>query len=81
MREGLVALLFDGFDDLSPWERHGGATAHLETLLQAAEGRSRVVVTSRTQHFESDGQLKTALAERVERTPRLTVARLLPFSC
>jgi hypothetical protein len=79
LREGRMALLFDGFDELALRVRYDRATAHLETLLQAAEGRARVVVTSRTQHFLSDRQVKSALYRRVDSADRRAIARLLPF--
>ena len=79
LREGRIALLFDGFDELAQRVTYLRATEHFETLLQAAGGRAKVVVTSRTQHFESDQQVKTALLERAETQPGLYLARLQPF--
>src|SRR3954454_11413816 len=58
LREGRIALLFDGFDELAQRVTYQRATEHFETLLQAAGGNAKVVVTSRTQHFESDRQVR-----------------------
>jgi WD40 repeat protein/3',5'-cyclic AMP phosphodiesterase CpdA len=79
LREGRIVLLFDGFDELATRITYDRATEHFETLLQAAAGRAKVVVTSRTQHFESDAQVKTALFERAETLPGLHLMRLQPF--
>jgi tRNA A37 threonylcarbamoyladenosine biosynthesis protein TsaE len=79
LREGRVALLFDGFDELAQRVTYERATEHFETLLKSAAGRAKVVVTSRTQHFESDKQVKTALLERTEALPGLHLVRLQPF--
>jgi WD40 repeat protein/3',5'-cyclic AMP phosphodiesterase CpdA len=79
LRQGRIALLFDGFDELALRVTYDRAAEHFETLLQAAGGQAKVVVTSRTQHFESDRQIKTALYERAEALPGLRLARLQPF--
>ncbi|GAA5053949.1 WD40 domain-containing protein [Nocardia callitridis] len=65
LREGRVVLLFDGFDELVTRISYEFAAEHLETLLQAAVGKAKIVVASRTQHFESRAQVLTALGERV----------------
>ncbi|MDC3981473.1 pentapeptide repeat-containing protein [Polyangium jinanense] len=68
LAEGRIALLFDGFDELAlrlPYDR---AVQHFETVLQAAHGLAKVVVTSRRQHFLTDHDVKRALAEQAERT-------------
>ncbi|WP_157195553.1 NACHT domain-containing protein, partial [Nocardia tenerifensis] len=65
LREGRVVLLFDGFDELVTRISYEFAADHLETLLQAAVGKAKIVVASRTQHFESRAQVLTALGERV----------------
>ncbi|WP_433733642.1 TIR domain-containing protein [Nocardia sp. CA-129566] len=65
LREGRVVLLFDGFDELVTRISYDFAADHLETLLQAAVGKAKIIVASRTQHFESRAQVLTALGERV----------------
>ncbi|MFD4457927.1 TIR domain-containing protein [Nocardia sp. NPDC058480] len=65
LREGRVVLLFDGFDELVTRISYEFAADHLETLLQAAVGKAKIIVASRTQHFESRAQVLTALGERV----------------
>jgi energy-coupling factor transporter ATP-binding protein EcfA2 len=79
LREGKIALLFDGFDELAQRVTYQRATEHFESLVQAAGGDAKVVVTSRTQHFESDRQVKLALLERAELVPSLSLCRLQPF--
>jgi len=66
LREGRVALLFDGFDELALRLTYERAAEHLDTLVAAAEGRAKVIVTSRTSHFLSDAQAKQKLYEKVE---------------
>lgn len=78
LEEGRVALLFDGFDELALRVTYETATEHLDTVLQAAIGKAKVVITSRTQHFRNDQEVVTALGERV-RQRGFRLARLLPF--
>ena len=86
---GRVVLFFDGFDELALRVSYQRATQHLETLLQsvASPGTlAKVVVTSRTQHFLSLGDLekgvsaarKTVLADRLN-SVAISIGRLLPF--
>ena len=65
LRQGRLVLLFDGFDELVTRVTYERAADHLQTLVQAAEGRAKIVVASRTQHFRSHQQVLTALGERV----------------
>ncbi|PPK65579.1 TIR domain-containing protein [Actinokineospora auranticolor] len=65
LRQGRIVLLFDGFDELASRVSYDRAADHLTTLLAAAEDRAKIVVTSRTQHFQNDAQVRTALGERV----------------
>lgn len=62
--EGRIALLFDGFDELALRVSYERAADHFDTLLEAAQGNAKIVITSRTQHFLSDQQVKTALGEK-----------------
>ena len=80
LEQGRVALLFDGFDELALRVTFDRATEHFDTLLQAASGAAKVVVTSRRQHFLSDEQVKTVLAERAETIPGHRLAILQPFN-
>lgn len=66
LEQGRLALLFDGFDELALRVSYDRAADHLQTLIQAAAGNAKIVVTSRTEYFESDQQVKTALAEKLE---------------
>ncbi|HWJ49479.1 MAG TPA: pentapeptide repeat-containing protein, partial [Solirubrobacteraceae bacterium] len=79
LREGRIVLLFDGFDELAERVTYRRATEHFETLLQAAGDDAKVLVTSRTQHFESDRQVRKALLERAEMLPSLSLCRIQPF--
>lgn len=66
LEQGRIALLFDGFDELALRVTYPRAAEHFDTLLQAAAGSAKVVVTSRRQHFLTDRQAANALGERVE---------------
>jgi WD40 repeat protein/nucleoside phosphorylase len=80
LSEGRIALLFDGFDELvlrvSSYER---AVEHFATLLQAAQGEAKVVITSRTQHFYSDDQVKLELARQASTTRGYRLLKLQRF--
>lgn len=80
LEEGRAVLLFDGFDELALRVTYERAAEHLETLMEAAQGRAKILVTSRTQHFVADSQVRTALGERLLglRYPH-RIVRLLPF--
>ncbi|HWM93847.1 MAG TPA: pentapeptide repeat-containing protein [Thermoanaerobaculia bacterium] len=80
LEQGRVVLLFDGFDELALRVTYQRATDHFDTLLQAATGNAKVVVTSRRQHFLSDQQVKTALTERVELVTGHRLSILQPFN-
>ena len=79
MRQGRVVLLFDGFDELALRVGYEKAADHLSTLIEAAEGDTRVIVSSRTSHFENDKQVRLAFGRHVERLRGLRYCRLQPF--
>ena len=79
LAEGRIALLFDGFDELALRVTYDRALEHFETVLQAAQGQAKVVLTSRTQHFLTDHQVRRALAERAEQVPGYRLFTLEKF--
>lgn len=79
LAEGRMALLFDGFDELALRVSYERALEHFATVAQAAEGNAKVVVTSRTQHFLTDTEVKKELARRAEVLPGYRLFKLLPF--
>ncbi|WP_437538324.1 pentapeptide repeat-containing protein [Sorangium sp. So ce726] len=81
LAEGRIALLFDGFDELAFRVTYDRAVEHFDTLIQAAQGKAaKVVVTSRSQHFISEQQVRSALAEKAALLPGYRLARLQPFT-
>ena len=84
IESGRVALLFDGFDELELRVGYDSAADYLQTLLNSLTGQAKVVLTSRTQHFRSAGQVhaavRTALGERVETRTGSRVAILEDFT-
>jgi 3',5'-cyclic AMP phosphodiesterase CpdA len=77
-REGRVALLFDGFDELEQRVSYDRAAEHLERLLCVVDGQAKVVLTCRTQHFLNDEQATRPIADRLEVGVR-RIARLAEF--
>ena len=79
LEQGRIALMFDGFDELALRVTYSRATEHFRTLMEAAIGEAKIVVTSRTQHFVSDEQANTVLGEQVDRLPSRRMAHLERF--
>ncbi len=65
LERGQVVLLFDGFDELALQVTYDRAAEHLRTILSAVQGRAKIVLSSRTQHFASDDQWRTELGDEV----------------
>ncbi len=80
LSEGRIVLLFDGFDELALRVSYERAAEHFATLIEAAQGDAKVIVTSRTQHFFSDKQVKLALAEQASRVSGYRLIKLQPFT-
>jgi WD40 repeat protein len=80
LRSGRIVLMFDGFDELALRVTYDTAAGHLGRLLDAVEGQAKIVVTSRTQHFLSHGQVRSALGARVELLPASRVAEVEDFT-
>jgi WD40 repeat protein/nucleoside phosphorylase len=80
LRHGRIVLLFDGFDEL---HLRVGSTDrivdHFATLLEAAQGDAKVVVTSRTQHFVSEKQVELVLARMAKTVAGHHRMMLQPF--
>jgi WD40 repeat protein/3',5'-cyclic AMP phosphodiesterase CpdA len=89
LEEGRLALLFDGFDELALRVRAAAIPAHFERIFGAAVERARIVVSSRTEHFASSGQVAdlmtsspagaTTLGGMLARVPRRQVLEVHPF--
>lgn len=80
LAEGRIALLFDGFDELALRVNYERAIEHFSTLIEAAQGEAKVVITSRSQHFLSDQQAKLVLAEQASSVKGYRLAKLQAFS-
>lgn len=77
---GRLALLFDGFDELELRVGYDNAADYLTTLLQAVTDRAKVVLTSRTQHFQSTNQVLNALGQKVSALAASRVVVLEDFT-
>ncbi|MDT4987759.1 MAG: hypothetical protein QOI74_1853, partial [Micromonosporaceae bacterium] len=80
LRSGRIVLLFDGFDELALRVSYDRAADRLQTLLQGLEGRAKLIISSRSQHFMSTQQVLTALGERVERVHSSHLVELVDFT-
>lgn len=77
---GRLALLFDGFDELELRVGYDNAAEYLKTLLAAVTDRAKVVLTSRTQHFQSTDQVLNALGQQVSALAASRVVVLEDFT-
>jgi len=81
LEQGRVVLLFDGYDELALRVTYEKAMAHFDTLLEATTGQfSKVVVTSRTQHFISDKEVKLRLWDKADAISGCKIVFLEKFS-
>lgn len=80
LREGRIVLLFDGFDELVARLTYDRAVEHLRVLAAAAQGKAKIVVACRTQHFSSHQQVFDALAEQAGDRVHWCVLELQPFT-
>ncbi len=80
LRQGRIVLLFDGFDELVTQVTYDRAAERLQVLLDSAVDSAKIVVSSRTQHFRSQGQVLTALGERVGLLPHRRVLAVQEFT-
>lgn len=79
LREGRIALLFDGFDELALRTSYDRVPQHFATLREAASGSAKVVVTSRHQYFATDQAVRNALGDEVHRMQGSRIIRLFPL--
>ena len=79
LREGRIALLFDGFDELELRLSYDAAALHLNKILQAVDGRAKVVLASRDQHFLTDAQVLAALGDRLVTVAGRRLIKLADF--
>ncbi len=71
VKTGRIALLFDGFDELAQRVTYEKVGSHLDTLLEAASEYSKVLVSSRKQHFLTDADADDRLLRKVELDSRV----------
>ena len=77
---GRVVILCDGFDELELRVGYENAADYLQTLLGAVTDRAKVVVSSRTQHFRSDAQVRTALGVHIASNSTSRIASIEDFT-
>jgi WD40 repeat protein/nucleoside phosphorylase len=80
LQQGRIALLFDGFDELALRVAYDQVMEHFGTLIEAAQGQAKVIVTSRTQHFLTDHEVQRELGERAALLPGYRLIKLERFS-
>src|SRR5262249_39154560 len=79
LRQGRIALLFDGFDELAQRTDYNRGVDHFNTLREAAEGSAKGILTSRHQYFATDKDVRTALGGQAQALPGSRIMRLLPL--
>lgn len=79
LSEGKAVLLFDGFDELAFRVTYDRVIEHFQTVLQAAQGKAKVVVTSRTAHFLNDRQIEMELSRKASHVEGYRMIKILPF--
>ena len=79
LREGRIALLFDGFDELAVRMTYDAAALHLDKILQAVDGRAKVVIASRDHHFLNDADVSQALGDRLATVAGRRLVKLADF--
>ena len=79
LSEGRIALLFDGFDELAVRMTYDAAALHLDKILQAVDGRAKVVVASRDHHFRNDADVSQALGDRLDTVAGRRLVKLADF--
>jgi WD40 repeat protein/type II secretory pathway predicted ATPase ExeA len=80
LREGYIALLLDGYDELASrvdWDR---AADHLQAFANVAEGRSKIVLTGRDHYFLTDDEVLMGLGGRLLTVADRRVVRLSEFN-
>lgn len=61
LRTGQLVLLFDGFDEMAVRSTYDRAAERLGTLVRAAEGQAKIIVSSRAGSLLSDDQARAAM--------------------
>jgi WD40 repeat protein/nucleoside phosphorylase/type II secretory pathway predicted ATPase ExeA len=79
LHQGRVVLLFDGFDELAVRVTYDQVLQHFAVITSAVEGKAKVIVSSRRQHFLDDGRVKLELARSAERLQGYRLVELQPF--
>jgi WD40 repeat protein len=79
LSEGRIALLFDGFDELAVRMTYDDAALHLDKILQAVDGRAKVVIASRDHHFRNDADVSQALGDRLATVAGRRLVKLADF--
>lgn len=80
LSQGRIALLFDGFDELAVRVTYDAAAHHLDKILQAVEGKAKVVLASRDQHFLTDAEVFSALGDRLTTVAGRRLVKLANFN-
>ena len=80
LQAGIIALLIDGYDEFAVRVGYHNAAAQLSTFIQALQGRAKILLTTRPNHFRSTDEVTTALFDSLRSVHHGTVFELEPFS-
>jgi Pentapeptide repeats (8 copies)/WD domain, G-beta repeat/Trypsin-like peptidase domain len=78
-RESRIALLFDGFDELARRVTYAQAEEHFVRIVASAQGRAKIVLTSRREHFLTDRGTRAALARRMAAGVNAQLVEIIDF--
>jgi 3',5'-cyclic AMP phosphodiesterase CpdA len=79
LRAGTLALLVDGYDEFAVRVGYENAAAQLDTFVTGLQGRAKILLTTRPNHFRSADHATSALFDRLQSVHHGRVVELEPF--
>jgi hypothetical protein len=79
LQAGTIALLIDGYDEFAVRVGYHNAAAQLNTFINAQQGRAKILLTTRPNHFRAANEATTALFDSLRSVHHGTVFQLEPF--
>jgi len=80
LRNGRIALLVDGFDELAMRVSHQRAADQLQAFADAADGQAKVIIVGREDFFRTDSGGMTGLGDRLNAIADRRVVSLAEFN-
>jgi 3',5'-cyclic AMP phosphodiesterase CpdA len=79
LEAGCLALLIDGYDEFAVRVGYTNAAAQLQTFINALQGKAKVLLTTRPNHFRSADEATSKLFESLRTVHQGRVYELEPF--